>query len=75
MQGVLKFDLPKDDNNYMIAVHAMDFALSCWDMDQFLRTQLKYGNKFETVDDALEKVREQLYKIMNEHNVSLEMIE
>lgn len=74
MQAVLKFDLPEDNDEHTAAVHGMDYALACWDLDQKLRGWLKYGNKFETADDALEECRNQLREIMFEHNVNLDMI-
>ncbi len=74
MQAVLKFDLPEDNDNHVAAVHGIDYALVCWDMDQKLRDWLKYGNEFISVDDALEACREQLREIMHDHNVNLNMI-
>jgi hypothetical protein len=74
MQTVLKFDLPEDRDECIAASHGMDYALSCWDMDQKLRGWLKYGHKFESADDALEECREQLREIMYDHGVTLDMI-
>jgi len=53
----------------------MGFALACWDLDQFLRDKLKYGNDFVDPDDALEKTREVLNDILHQYNISLNMIE
>jgi len=75
MQAVLKFDLPEENSNHIIAVHAMDFALTCWDMDQKLRGWLKYGHKFKNVDEVLEYVREDLHEVLHDYGVSLNMIE
>lgn len=75
MKAILEFNLPEDRNEHEIAIHAMDFALTCWDLDQQLRNWLKYGNKFNTADEALEATRETLNEILNQHNVNLNMIE
>jgi len=74
MQAVLKFDLPEDRDEYTAANHGMDYALTCWDMDQKLRSWLKYGHNFESADEALERVREVLNEIMDDHGIHLDMI-
>jgi hypothetical protein len=48
-------------------------AITLWDMDQYLRQQLKYNDKITgEVYDALDKAREQLREFMNNHNVDLD---
>jgi len=74
MQAILKFDLPEDQDEFTSASHGMDYALTCWDLDQKLRGWLKYGHKFESADDALETIREDLRDIMYEHGINLDMI-
>jgi len=74
MKAILEFDLPEDQDDFTAASHGMDYALVCWDMDQKLRGWLKYGQNFDSADDALEECREQLREIMYEHGVTLDMI-
>jgi len=74
MQVILEFDMPEDKDECTAASHGMDYALTCWDMDQKLRSWLKYGHKFESADDALEKCRDHLRQIMDDHGVHLDMI-
>ncbi len=75
MKAILEFDLPEDNGQYVVTAHAMDFALVCWDIDQFLRDKLKYGNTFTTADEALEKTRETLHELLYNYNINLDMIE
>jgi len=50
-----------------------DFFFVIWDMDQYLRGQLKYNDELsKEADEALDKAREELWNIMSNHNVSLE---
>ena len=74
MKAILKFDLPEDKDDYTAASHGMDYALTCWDMDQKLRGWLKYGHNFDSADDALEECRDQLREIMDSYNIHLDMI-
>jgi len=74
-KAILEFDLnePDDVTAHKQAVKALDMAIVLWDMDQYLRNQLKYNDKITgEVYDALDKAREQLRGFMNEHNVDLD---
>ncbi len=75
MQAVLKFDLPEDSGNHLIAVNAMEFALTCWEVDQKLRGWLKYGHKFKNADEAIEGTRNMLNDFMYSYNINLNMID
>ena len=62
---------------HLYAVHGLDFLLVLWDMDNYLRQQIKYNPNRLNGDklDALEMARDELRKIMAEYGVSLEMLE
>jgi len=49
-----------------------NFFFVIWDMDQYLRAQLKYAKLTDEEDEVLDKAREKLWEIMNEHGVSME---
>ena len=77
MKATLEYELPEEANEFILASRANDWALVAWDMDQRLRSWLKYGHdshKFEDIDDALEKTRRFLHSLLAERNLSLEMI-
>jgi hypothetical protein len=74
-KAILEFDLNEveDVTAHKRAVKAIDMAMALWDMDQYLRQQLKYNDKITgEVYDALDKAREQLRDFMNNHNVDLD---
>jgi hypothetical protein len=74
-KAILEFDLNEveDVTAHKRAVKAIDMAMALWDMDQYLRQQLKYNDKITgEVYDALDKAREQLREFMNQHNVDLD---
>lgn len=70
MKGILKFDLPDDECQFKIASTAMDWALAMYDLENWLRGQIKYGDKEE-----YQPVRDQLHDILNDYNLNLDMIE
>jgi len=81
----LKINLSEDDlfviatsdkDNHLYALHGLDFLCSLWDLDEWLRGEIKYnaeGKPSEEID-AYDKVRDQLREIMNNHGVNLEML-
>ena len=75
MRAILEFNLPEEKCEHLIAVHAMGWALTAWDMDAMLRTWLKHGHEFKDADVAIESIRDSLHEILDSRGLSLEMIE
>ena len=76
MKATLEFNLPDDSEEHQVAVKAKELYLSLWDIDQWLRSKIKYSEDgaFESPIDALEKAREELREIMVKYNVSFDMM-
>ena len=70
MKAILEFNLPEDRDEYKAASNAMNFYLTCLDLDKWLRGEIKYKNRNE-----LQEVRDKLYEIMEYRNINLDMIE
>ena len=70
MKAILEFNLPDDNCDFKIASNAMEWALSINELDDWLRSQIKYGDK-----DELQPVRDQLHEILESYNLNLDMIE
>ena len=67
MKAILEFNLPEDNEEYNVASKAMDWSLLAWDIDQMIRSLLKYHpGEYETGGKALDHVREEIYNIMEE---------
>jgi hypothetical protein len=50
-------------------------ALALWDIDHYLRTQVKYNEALtQEAHDAFESARERFYEILNERNISIDEI-
>ena len=63
MEGLIKFNLPEDQEQFNVASKAMDWALLAWDIDQFIRNKIKYD---QDRDGALQLVRNELNFKMEE---------
>ena len=63
MEGLIKFNLPEDQEQFNVATKAMDWALLAWDIDQFIRNKIKYD---QDRDGVLQLVRNELNFQMEE---------
>lgn len=73
MKAILKFDLPEDEYQFSAASRATNWITAMWEMDQWLRSQIKYVDSYSQEQyDLLEDVREKLRDIMNDNNVSFD---
>jgi len=65
-----------DKKEFEYAFHGLDFLLCLWEMDQWLRSEVKYNvNNTSEEMTAFEKARDQLREIMLSHNVDLDIME
>jgi hypothetical protein len=74
-EAILKFnlDLPEDLEEFELANNARKYYSVIWDLDQYLRNFVKYPSDREDpiLTDTMAKVRDELWKLMNEHNLDL----
>jgi hypothetical protein len=69
MKAILEFILPDDKTEFDTASKAMDWAILAWDIDQYIRSRLKYQTeKLETssAKEELELLRNELRDLMEE---------
>lgn len=75
MKATLEFNMDEFEDvvAHKRAIKSLDVLLVLYDFDQHLRSELKYNeNLSEEEFEKLDKLREKLYEIMNERNVSLD---
>lgn len=63
--ATLKFNLPDEDAEFHMALHGHEFYAVVSDMDNWLRSKLKYGHEFKSADEALEEARKELRDLMS----------
>jgi hypothetical protein len=77
---ILKFDSVEESHDARVALDAMKWKMSMWDLDQLLRSTVKYGvslsdkSKEATSEeiDVAEKIRDAIRDILTDYNLSLE---
>ena len=75
MKAVLEFNLPEDKTDFELANEGNKWWLVAWDMDQWLRAQIKFPENMNLSDDGyevLEKCREKLRELIDEYNLDLD---
>ena len=74
MIGILEFDLPEETPEWKLANEARSWYDVVYDLDQWLRERIKYGaekRKWVKPDVYCQEVRDELYRIMGDEDVSI----
>jgi hypothetical protein len=62
-----------DENDLIVAINGYKFKLALWDLDQFLRSELKYNDKLTAEQDEFaEMLRDKLREILNDYQIQIE---
>jgi hypothetical protein len=68
--ATLTFD---DENDLLVAINGYKFKLALWQLDQFLRSEMKYNEKLTSEQyDYAEIIRNKLHEFINDFNLTLE---
>jgi hypothetical protein len=73
MKVTLKFKLPQQQEEFEQTLNAAKFNYILWELDQWLRGNVKYPNENFTEDkiQAYQECRDKLYQLLNENNIDL----
>lgn len=71
MKAVLEFNLPEDQDDFDTATNGWKYRSVLCDIDNFLRSKLKYEELPPGEDIAFEKARTELWNLVNEHKVDI----
>ena len=76
MKATLEFNLPDDQEEFVMANNALNFWRVLYDLDQELRTKTKYAPDDLPKDkyDAYNEIRDRLHELMTDNNVSLDIV-
>jgi hypothetical protein len=74
MKAVLEFNLPEDQTDFEFATQGNKWWSVAWNMDQWLRSQIKYTPDGITDDEleAFEECREKLRELIGDYNLNLD---
>ena len=71
MKAILEFNLPEDQREFEIANQSKDMLCIIGNLEDALRSYLKYGHEFKTPEEALEAIRTRLHEEINIRRVNI----
>ena len=72
MKAILEFNLPDEEQEFMEAVNGGMFKHVLWQLDQKLRSNLKYGELPDVEYKCYETIRKDLYRLLSANNLTIE---
>lgn len=70
---ILEFDSVEEQDDARDALDGYKWKLAVWDIDQHLRSELKYNDNIkDDVYDVLEKVRDEIRDILEGYGIQLD---
>ncbi|CAB4175399.1 hypothetical protein UFOVP972_171 [uncultured Caudovirales phage] len=70
---ILEFDPTEEREDMDSAINGWKWKMLVWDLDQHLRSELKYNEKITgEVYEALEKLRDHLHELKSESGLKLD---
>jgi hypothetical protein len=68
----IQFDSVEEQEDIKDALDGFKWRMIAWEMDEFLRTEMKYNEKLTQSDyEFAEKIREELRERISSYNLSL----
>ena len=71
MKATLEFNLPEDQREFEIANQSKDMLCIIGNLEDTLRSYLKYGHQFKTPEEALQAIRTRLHEEINIRRVNI----
>ena len=71
MKAILEFNLPEDQREFEIANQSKDMLCIIGNLEDTLRSYLKYGHQFKTPEEALQAIRTRLHEEINVRRVNI----
>ena len=72
MKATFEFNLPEDQREYEVMNQASKTQAFLWEFSQQLLSWYKYGHQFKDADDAVNKIREEFYQLLNDNEVNID---
>jgi hypothetical protein len=72
-KATLEYNLPEEQSEFEEVINAGKYYSVLWDLDQYLRNFIKYpsDNEDPILTDTMAKVRDELWRLLEEHNLDL----
>ena len=71
MKATLTFDLPEEQEEFELASNAVNYSIALSDIDNYLRSKIKYADLTEEQYKVYEEIREQLWCYINDNGIKM----
>jgi hypothetical protein len=71
MKATLGFNLPEDEEQFNIFIHAESFQRALHEIMEFLRKKTKYSNLTEKERTIYNEIQDKLYDILKDLNIDV----
>jgi hypothetical protein len=68
----LKYKLPEEKDDHTLAIKGHDMYCVLWDLDQYLRQEIKYKILPKSQYEVLETVRHYLWDLLKDRDIDLD---
>lgn len=72
MEATLKFTLPEERQEFEMATNGPKYKAVLWQLDQYLRSQIKHADLSDAQAGTLELVRTELHEMLHSHQVTID---
>jgi hypothetical protein len=72
MKAILEFYLPEENDDFQAAINGHKYKCAHWELDQLLRSEMKYKELSEDTYKAFEFCRKELRKILEQDNLFID---
>lgn len=73
MIGIIKYDLIEERKEFEVAFKASNYKSTLWDIDQYLRSELKYSELSEEEYKAFSRIRKKVWDIASDNEVQIDL--
>lgn len=70
-KAVLEFNLPEENDEFETAYNGINYKIILSELDNYLRSRLKYEELSEPIYEALQATRDELSKLVREENLDI----
>jgi hypothetical protein len=74
MKAKLTFNLPDEESEFHDAINGNAYKAVIWELDQFLRSQLKHQEMPDEVSVKVLEIRKELHSILQDHLITMDQI-
>ncbi len=71
MKAILEYELPQESEEYTSAYRGADYRCALWELDEYLRSNIKYTEMTDEQRGVYEAVRARLQELLLDGDLTL----